>query len=66
MVGQHQQDFKPSWQEVNRRYCDQGWRFAHNGVAFHGATSVAIVRYRYRGTRIPNPWTITAIPADDQ
>jgi RNA-directed DNA polymerase len=55
-----------SWQEVNRRFCDQGWRFAHNGVTFRGATSVAVVRYRYRGTRIPNPWTITVTSADDQ
>jgi RNA-directed DNA polymerase len=52
-----------SWREVRRRFCDKGWRFAHNGIAFHGATSVGIVRYRYRGTRIPNPWTITATEA---
>jgi RNA-directed DNA polymerase len=49
-----------SWREVRRRFCDQGWRPAHNGIHFRGATSVAIVRYRYRGARIPNPWTITA------
>jgi RNA-directed DNA polymerase len=48
-----------SWREVRRRFCDQGWRFAYNGIVFHGASSVGIVRYRYRGTRIPNPWTIT-------
>jgi len=51
-----------SWTEVRRRFCDRGWRPALNGVAFHGASSVAITRYRYRGTRIPNPWTITATP----
>lgn len=48
-----------SWREVRRRFCDQGWRFAHNGVHFRGAASVAVTRYRYRGTRIPTPWTIT-------
>jgi RNA-directed DNA polymerase len=48
-----------SWREVRRRFCDQGWRFAHNGIVFRGASSVGIVRYRYRGVRIPNPWTIT-------
>jgi RNA-directed DNA polymerase len=40
-----------------RRFCDQGWRFAGPRVAFCGAASVAVTRYRYRGTRIPNPWT---------
>lgn len=48
-----------SWREVRHRFCDQGWRFAHNGVHFRGAASVAVTRYRYRGTRIPTPWTIT-------
>lgn len=49
-----------SWPEVRRRFCDKGWRPAYNGVHFDGATSVKIVRYRYRGARIPTPWTITA------
>ena len=35
--------------ELRRRFCDQGWRFAHNGVVFTGASSVAVTRYRYRG-----------------
>lgn len=47
-----------SWREVRRRFCDRGWRFAHNGVCFRGASSVTVTRYRYRGTRIPTPWTI--------
>ena len=46
-----------SWREVRRRFCDIGWRFACNGVTFRGASSVAVTRYRYRGTRIPTPWT---------
>ncbi|WP_258575387.1 group II intron reverse transcriptase/maturase [Streptomyces shenzhenensis] len=41
-----------------RRFCDHGWRFADGEVTFTGASSVAIVRYRYRGARIPTPWTI--------
>jgi RNA-directed DNA polymerase len=52
-----------SWREVRRRFCGTGWRFAHNGIVFRGASSVAIVRYRYRGARIPNPWTITPATA---
>lgn len=44
--------------EIRRRFCDVGWRFAHNGVAFTGASSVKVTRYRYRGSKIPNPWTL--------
>jgi hypothetical protein len=35
--------------ELRRRFCDKGWRFAWNGVAFTGASSVTVSRYRYRG-----------------
>ena len=41
--------------ELRRRFCDQGWRFACNGVVFTGASSVAVTRYRYRGSTIPTP-----------
>ncbi len=43
--------------ELRRRFCDKGWRFAWNGVVFTGASSVAVRRYRYRGNQIPTPWT---------
>jgi RNA-directed DNA polymerase len=43
--------------ELRRRFCDKGWRFAHNGVVFTGASSVAVTRYRYRGSTIATPWT---------
>lgn len=46
-----------SMKELRRRFCDQGWRFAHNGAVFTGASSVAVTRYRYRGSTIPTPWT---------
>jgi RNA-directed DNA polymerase len=42
--------------ELRRRFCDEGWRFAHNGVVFTGAASVTVTRYRYRGSTIPTPW----------
>jgi RNA-directed DNA polymerase len=48
---------KLSMAEMRRRFCDTGWRFAHNGVVFTGASSVAVTRYRYRGSNIPTPWT---------
>ena len=58
-----------SMKELRRRFCDTGWRFAHNGVVFTGASSVAVTRYRYRGSNIPTPWTpkpAAAAPAADQ
>ncbi len=48
---------KLSMAEMRRRFCDVGWRFACNGVVFTGASSVAVSRYRYRGSNIPAPWT---------
>lgn len=42
--------------ELRRRFCDKGWRFAHNGVVFTGAASITVTRYRYRGSNIPTPW----------
>jgi RNA-directed DNA polymerase len=49
--------------EVRRRFCQQGWRLAHEGVAFTGASSVAVTRYRYRGSTIATPWATTPIAA---
>jgi len=43
--------------ELRRRFCVQGWRFAHKGVVFTGAASVTVERYRYRGHSIATPWT---------
>jgi RNA-directed DNA polymerase len=43
--------------ELRRRFCDKGWRFAHKGVVFTGASSVKVTRYRYRGSTIATPWT---------
>ncbi len=48
-----------SWKELRRRFCDRGWRIAHNGVVFTGAASVSVTRYRYRGHGIRTPWTPT-------
>ena len=46
--------------QLRRRFCDKGWRIAHSGVVFTGASSVTVTRYRYRGANIPTPWTPTA------
>jgi RNA-directed DNA polymerase len=42
---------------MKRRFCDKGWRFAQGKVAFTGASSVKVTRYRYRGSNIATPWT---------
>jgi RNA-directed DNA polymerase len=52
-AGKHRLGMK----ELRRRFCDQEWRFACNGVVFTGASSVAVKRYRYRGSKIATPWT---------
>jgi RNA-directed DNA polymerase len=51
------------WKELRRRFCDQGWRLAHEGAVFTGASSVAVTRYRYRGSTIASPWTPTPAAA---
>ena len=43
--------------QLRRRFCDNGWRLAHNGTVFTGAANVTVTRYRYRGDQIPTPWT---------
>ncbi len=44
--------------ELRRRFCLPGtWKFAAGTVRFTGASAVPVTRYRYRGTRIPTPWT---------
>src|SRR6266851_4630483 len=52
-AGKHRLGMK----ELRARFCDHGWRFACKGVVFTGASSVTVTRYRYRGSKIPTPWT---------
>jgi RNA-directed DNA polymerase len=50
--------------ELRRRFCVPGtWTFAVNGIRFTGASAVPVTRYRYRGSRIPTPWTPQPDPA---
>jgi len=52
------------WPELRRRFCLPGtWRLACDGQRFRGAATVAVTRYRYRGYRIPTPWTPSTAPA---
>jgi RNA-directed DNA polymerase len=34
-----------------------GWKISADGIEFFRAETVTITRYRYRGTRIPTPWS---------
>ena len=36
-----------------------------NRVTFCGASSVTVVRYRHRGTKIPTPWAIKSASRAD-
>ncbi len=40
-----------------------GWKIRAEGIEFFRTETVAIQRYRYRGTRIPTPWTSAASAA---
>ena len=51
----HKGKTRLGWKELRRRFCDQGWRLAYEGAVFTGASSVAVTRYRYRGSTIRDP-----------
>jgi RNA-directed DNA polymerase len=46
-----------SWARLRRRYL-HGWQPAQNGVTLFNPATVTVTRYRYRGTRIPDPWPV--------
>ena len=39
-----------------------GWEIRAGGIEMFRPRAVAIVRYRYRGTKIPSPWSSVPIP----
>jgi hypothetical protein len=53
-----------TWKQIQRRYASEG-TFQETGIAPFDPCSIGVTRYRYRGARIPNPWTIepTADPS---
>ena len=49
-----------TWKEVRSWLVapNGSWRRPHaDGIELFDLQTVAITRYRYRGTKIPNPWT---------
>jgi RNA-directed DNA polymerase len=53
-----------NWKTLRRRYLtgQPGWRPAQDGITLFAPQQVAIVRYLWRGYRIPTPWASTTQP----
>src|SRR5215218_1595675 len=49
---------RASWKQLRRRYLPDWWP-AEGRVRLANPAEVPVTRYRYRGTRIPTPWTST-------
>jgi RNA-directed DNA polymerase len=49
---------RASWASLLRRYLP-GWVPTDDGIALFNPVTVSVTRYRYRGTKIPNPWNTT-------
>jgi len=48
-----------NWTAIRRRFL-HGWEIVCDGITLYNPATAAIIRYRYRGTRIPSPWSPTA------
>jgi RNA-directed DNA polymerase len=48
-----------NWETLIRRFLP-GWKIADGQIELFRPPEVAVTRYRYRGTRIPTPWTSPA------
>lgn len=45
-----------NWKAIRRRFMKR-WSIVSEGTALYLPSTVPVTRYRYRGTRIPTPWT---------
>jgi RNA-directed DNA polymerase len=49
------------WRKLKRRYSSNpapgAWLPEQDGIKLFDPAAIAIIRYRYRGTRIPTPWS---------
>lgn len=52
---------KITWKELRRRFCASGWWPTDGQTFLFDPGKMRIIRYRYRGTKIPTPWTGTAM-----
>ena len=53
---------RANWKWLRRHYLP-GWRPTDGETTMFNPTAIPITRYRYRGTRIPSPWTRNDQPA---
>jgi RNA-directed DNA polymerase len=51
-----------SWARLRRHFLP-GWRPTQQGISLFNPAIVTVTRYRYRGTKIPLPWTATTTAA---
>ena len=51
-----------SWARLRRRFLP-GWRPTQEGITLFNPATLTVTRYRYRGARIPLPWTAPTIAA---
>ena len=54
---------RANWKWLRRRYLANRWWPEHDGMALFDCRAVPVTRYRYRGTRIPTPWSVTSTAA---
>jgi RNA-directed DNA polymerase len=54
-----------TWKQIRRRYWQRAWSNA-NGARLAWPAEVAIIRYHYRGYRIPSPWSDPRINPNHQ
>jgi RNA-directed DNA polymerase len=51
---------RANWKWLRRRYLANRWWPEHDGMTLFDCRAVPVTRYRYRGTRIPTPWSTTS------
>jgi RNA-directed DNA polymerase len=51
---------KITWKELRRRFCGGEWWPTDGQSYLFDPGRTRIIRYRYRGTKIPTPWTVTS------
>lgn len=51
-----------SWARLRRHFLP-GWRPTQGGISLFNPATITVTRYRYRGARIPLPWTAPTIAA---
>lgn len=46
-----------TWKQINRRYLNDDHIYQDRGLTLSRPARTRVTRYRYRGARIPTPWT---------